>query len=139
MHMEYKDFTFELDEYGKTKEYSGTNAIILAIKNILLSRPGNFPFTPDLGVDIQRFQFELLDDYTLSDIKNQIMTQINKFIPTIDNVNVSVSKVEDNTLGEYSTGLGISVSAVYQGEGITTNFLLIKDKEIVYVYNETHK
>ena len=137
--MEYKDFEFEMDEYGKTKEYSGTNAIILAIKNILLSRPGNFPFTPDLGADIGQYQFELLDDYTLSDIKNNILNQINKFIPAIDNVSVSVDKVESEVQGEPANAIGISVSALENGESITTNFLIVKNKEILEVYDETSK
>lgn len=136
---EYRDFSFELDEYGKTKEYSGVNAIIMAIKNILLSRPGNFPFTPDLGLNIDKYQFELLDDYTLSDIKNGILYQINKFVPAIDGVAVSVDKVESEIRGEFVTGIGISVSAVYNGENVTANFLVLKDKEIVHVYNETFK
>ena len=111
----------------------------MAIKNILLSRPGNFPFTPDLGLNIDKYQFELLDDYTLSDIKNGILYQINKFVPAIDGVAVSVDKVESEIRGEFVTGIGISVSAVYNGENVTANFLVLKDKEIVHVYNETFK
>lgn len=137
--MDYVDFSFEMDEYGKTKQYSGVNSIILAIKTILLSRPGNFPFTPELGMNIQKYQFDIFDEYTLSDIKTELLYQINKFVPGVDNVAISVDKVEIDNIESHDNALGISVSAIYSGENVTANFLLIKDKEIVYIYNETYK
>lgn len=137
--MEYKDFSFEMDDFGKAKEYSGTNAFILAIRNILLSRPGNYPFTPDLGLDISQYEFEFCDDATLSDIKSKMLQQINKFIPSIDDIALTVDKIETQVKGKTIVALGISVSVVKDGENITSNFLVTKENEVVEVYNETSK
>ena len=51
------DFQLEQGDYTKAKEYEGVNATILAIRNILLSKPGNFPFNPSIGMDIRQYQF----------------------------------------------------------------------------------
>lgn len=134
--MEYKDFSFEFGDTGVYKEYSGTNASILAIRNILLSRPGNFPFTPSLGMDIARYQFELLDSATIDDIKRQLLLQIGKFLPAIENVNVNVMKVEEDVNGELVTGIGINISAIDNSNTISANYLVLKNNGVVSVYNE---
>ncbi len=130
--MEYRDFSFNTSAYGRCEEYSGTNAVILAIKNIILSRPGNYPFTPNLGLDIGKYQFALLDEHTLSTIKTELLQQINTYIPTISALNVIVGKVEDN-----ENAIGIYISAMDNGEQLETNFVVIQDHEVVSVFNET--
>lgn len=130
--MEYKDFSFNTSDYGRCEEYTGTNAIILAIKNILLSRPGNFPLTPNLGMDIGKYQFSLLDEHTISAIKTDLLQQINTYIPTISSLNVVVDKVEDN-----ENAIGIYISAMDNGEQVESNFVLLQDHEIINIFNET--
>lgn len=136
--MEYMDYTFDIGDDGLCKKYTGKNALILAVRNILLSRPGNYPFTPSLGMDIGKYQFELFDDATLSSIKTELSRQIAKYVPAIDNVEISVSKVEQERDGKPITALGISVSALADGSNTTSNFLVLKDKTEVRIYNETN-
>ena len=130
--MEYRDFSFDTSEYGKCKEYSGAGAVILAIKNILLSRPGNYPFTPNLGMDIGKYQFSLLDDDSLSSIKTELLHQINTYIPTISSLNIVVGRVADN-----ENAIGIYVSAMDNGEQLETNFVVLQDHELISVFNES--
>lgn len=129
------DFQFESDVYGKAKEYDGDNAIILAIRNILLSRPGNFPFNPDIGMDIQKYQFDMLDEETLDSIKKELRKQIALYIPDIGNVDVNVVKVEDNDGLPY---LGISIGTNLSGENLTSNFILGQNEGNLRVFNETN-
>lgn len=130
--MEYRDFSFNTSKYGRCEEYSGTNAVILAIKNILLSRPGNFPFTPNLGLDIGKYQFSLLDEHTLSSIKTELLQQINTYIPTVNILNIIIDRVEGN-----ENAIGIYVSAMDNGEQIDSNFVLLQDHDVVSVFNES--
>lgn len=134
----YKDYSFDIGSNGLCQDLSGTNAVINAIKNIILSRKGNFPFTPDLGINIAKYQFELFDSFTLLQIKNELMQQVNKFIPAIDNVDITVSKLEEEINGKSTPILGIGITAVYAGEVVQTNYLVYKDKEEVYIKNETY-
>ena len=124
--------TFNSGNYGIMETYSGANAKVLAIKNLILARPGNYPETPSLGINIEKYQFDLLDDQTITDIKNDMGHQIIKYIPDLDNVNIVVDKItEDN-----DTYLGISVSANTDGDNLVANFLVIREEETVKIYNE---
>ena len=97
----YRDYTFNHGDYGTAQEVTDASAIALAIKNIILSRPGNFPRTPGLGVDIEKYEFEQADSKTLSEIKTDITTQIGKYIPSIETVDLNVTLIEDTNEGIY--------------------------------------
>lgn len=137
-----KDFTLNQGNYNKMEELSEANSFVLAVRNILLSKPGNFPLTPSLGMDIEQYLFEIADEYTLNSIKTELNNQINKYISNATNVNVVVELVEDwdQTTGKDNVRyiLGISVSANVKGEAVSTNFLLYKDHNLLNIYNETY-
>lgn len=130
----YRDFLFKEGEYGKVSEYTDASAIVLAIKNILLSRPGNFPFNPSIGMDIRKYQFDLLDDQTIADIKSELNRSIALYIPELEGVSTTVKKIErDGT-----SYLAISVSVEYDKDSLRTNFLLVNDRDDVRVFNEIY-
>lgn len=129
----YKDYELSANQFGSNIEYTDASAIVLAIRTILLSKPGNFPFNPSLGVNIKKYQFDLLDDNTLADIKGELTDQISKYIPGIDGVKIDVLAKEENR----HNYLCIAISVDFQGEIVETNFLISKENEIISVYNET--
>ena len=135
--MEFKDFSFNISEYGGTETLTGNNAVIYAIKNIILARPGNFPFHPEIGVNIGKYKFDILDDITIKSIQSDIIKQVSKAIPTIDSINIIVQKVEDDINGEHITALGIAVSALENGEKIEGTFLIRNDHDVISIFNET--
>ena len=130
---EYTDFQLKQGEYGVAAEYEDDDAIILAIRNLLLSRPGNFPFNPSMGINIKKYQFELLDDETLAEISGEINRQIAQYIPSLGNVEVHVVKVEDEVQIPY---LGISILSNINGKDVTANFVLGQDGKDIKVFNE---
>ena len=135
--MEYKDFTFEMSDYNRANEVYDSNAVLNAIKIIILSKPGNFPLTPKCGVDISKYQFDLLDDTTIEEIKRDITNQVSEYIPSIDNFTLSISKVNSDE-NPNITALGISLSATSNGETTDGGFLLVKDKEVLTVHDITN-
>jgi len=143
MSVKYKDFSFNLGNYNKMEEYTDAPVFVLAVRNILLSKPGNYPFTPGLGMDIEQYMFDLADENTKSRIESNLNKQINEYIDNAQNVNVQVEILEDPTTDSEGKPLiryilGISVFASVNGENINTNFLLYRDKNILNVYNETY-
>ena len=141
--MQYVDFTFDNGKYGLIQQYTGNNSLILAVRNILLSRPGNFPFTPGIGMDIEKFQFDFLDEETLGSIKSGLETQMDKYLPSTNSVETLVRKVEDPDSS--IPMVGISVSTIENGEMLTANFLLRNREKtlvtdvtdnIIDIYNE---
>ena len=132
----YTDFTFNIGEYGTTEVVTDSKAITLAIRNILLSRPGNYPFDPSFGMNIEKYQFELLDSTTINSIKTELTKQIAKYIPNLENVFVSVEKIDDSTT--MSGIIGISVSSSLNGEDSTSNFLVYNKEGTLNIVNETY-
>lgn len=135
----YRDFTFDQGQYGRAAEYTDASAIILAIRNILLTRKGNFPFNPSFGMDIERYQFDLLDDVQVAEIKNELFRQISTYMPSFQNVVVDVRKVTD-VEGVDADGremLGITVSSKSGQNATTTTFLLFRKNGTLSIINET--
>lgn len=124
--MSYIDFELEESGFGTLKELYDEYAIISAIKNILLSKPGNYPFTPNLGIDIEKYIGEIADDLTLETIKNEIITQIKQYIPDTGIIDVNVVYVP---IGRASSmGLGIKIKLTSKGNVINTGILVSKDE-----------
>ena len=60
------------------------NAIARAIRNLILTEPGEKPFQPDLGSEVYSSLFNTLDQITASNIKQQIENTIIKYEPRVD-------------------------------------------------------
>lgn len=60
------------------------NAIARAIRNLILTEPGEKPFQPDLGFEVYSSLFNTLDQITASNIKQQIENTIVKYEPRVD-------------------------------------------------------
>lgn len=130
----YKDFDFSYGEYGKASEYYNSSAIAIAIKNILLSRPGNFPMHPSLGMNIRKYQFEFMDDITIKSIQNELKRSIALYIPDASDITVEILKKTDTKSLPY---LGIFVSIDLNGEEVISTFVVRNEQGMTRVYNET--
>ena len=136
----YRDFMLQQSDFIKAQEYTDTSAIILNIRNILLSRKGNFPFTPSFGMNIEKYQFDLLDDIQIEVIRSELSKHIAQYIPDISGVNVSVEIVvdEQGIMAGGQNMLGITVVSKLNSEDITASFLLYEKSGEVFIHNETH-
>ncbi len=130
----YVDYQMNKDQYGVNEKLFDINAIILAIRNILLSRPGNFPFDPSIGIDIKKYQFEFLDKETIFSIQTELNKAISKLIPDTTDVTIKVVKVDHDN----NPYLGIAIGAAINEEEIEANFLFGQEGDIVKVFNEIY-
>jgi phage baseplate assembly protein W len=67
------------DLIGLTNE----NAIARSIRNLVFTNPGERPFNPILGSDVNSLLFDNLDQITASNIRSQIKVTINNFEPRV--------------------------------------------------------
>jgi len=67
------------------------NAINRAIRNIVLTIPGEVPFNPTFGSHIGASLFENMDEFSAREIKNEIMMSIKNFEPRVRLNNVKVT------------------------------------------------
>lgn len=86
------------------------NAIARSIRNIITTRPGEKLFNPEFGTRITDSLFELLDETTADEIKDEIRFSINNFEPRVRYISSIVEpKYDENAF---------NVKIVYQIVGL---------------------
>ena len=66
------------------------NAIARAVRNIVLTTPGEKFFDPDFGSSISEILFENVDDITAVSIKDEIKSSLNNYEPRVELIDVNV-------------------------------------------------
>jgi phage baseplate assembly protein W len=86
------------------------NSIKQAVKNLILTAPGEKPFQPLVGSSVTSLLFEPLDGFTADSIKDEITTTINQYEPRVRLTNCSVTPIYENNK--------LNVSIEYQIVGL---------------------
>jgi phage baseplate assembly protein W len=82
----YSDFynNFNMHPHNKTlARHTNDNAVKRAIRNLVMTSPGERRFQPDFGCNLRRFLFENISDYVSGLIKDAIKESIEKFEPRV--------------------------------------------------------
>lgn len=82
----YSDFynNFNMHPHNKTlAKYTNENSVKRALRNLILTQPGERRFQPDFGCNLNRFLFENISDYVAGLIKDVINESIAKFEPRV--------------------------------------------------------
>jgi len=98
------------------------------LKMVVLTNPGERVMQPDFGAGIRQLLFEPANTNTVEDVKNKIQTQVNRYLPYINllELNVFVSETDAATLAvslKYSIPAANIVSdlVVDVGSGASTS------------------
>jgi phage baseplate assembly protein W len=67
--------------------------------HLILTIKGQRLYNPDFGTNLLRFIFEPADGFTFDGIREEIQTQVKKYLPNLNITNISV---EDSTESEYA-------------------------------------
>ena len=98
----FKDFAVNFARNPFTDDLSivnNDNSIKQAVKNIILTSPGEKPFQPLVGSSVNRLLFEPLDAFTADAVAEEIRTTINQFEPRVKLTKVNVTPIfEGNKL-----------------------------------------
>lgn len=94
-----KELGCGLNAFNRPVEYSGVNAWVRLLTDLLFTRPGTYPTAPTLGIGLQdyRFQFE---DVAVSELQNKIDYQVQTFLPGIPagSVKITTEDVDGTTV-----------------------------------------
>lgn len=100
-------------------------AIARSVRNIVLTIPGERPFDPDFGTDINSSLFELMSPITANIVKEQISYSIKRYEPRVELIEVIVEPIYDynqyNVIINYKI-VGIDVPSQ------SLNFILISNR-----------
>ena len=98
----FKDFSVNFARNPFTDDLSivnNDNSIKQAVKNIILTSPGEKPFQPLIGSSVNRLLFEPLDAFTADAVAEEIRTTINQYEPRVSLTKVDVTPIiEGNKL-----------------------------------------
>ena len=98
----FKDFSVNFARNPFTDDLSvvhNDNSIKQAVKNIILTSPGEKPFQPLVGSSVNRLLFEPLDAFTADAVAEEIRTTINQYEPRVSLTKVDVTPIlEGNKL-----------------------------------------
>lgn len=86
------------NSFGMPRVLSDGDADYMHIVYLLLLEPGTFQSHPNMGVGIRRYRF-INDDDILDTIQTNIRKQMEAYLPSIDVSTVTLSIMEDKTLG----------------------------------------
>lgn len=89
----FKDISFSFDRHPKTKDVlikRNEQAIISAVKHLILTNKGERPFQPTLGTNINRLLFENIDVGIAAALSQEIENTIRRFEPRVELDSVKV-------------------------------------------------
>ena len=75
---------------GDLISLSNENAIARAVRNIVLTTPGEKFFDPDFGSSVSEILFENVDDITAISIEDEIKNCLANYEPRVELINVNV-------------------------------------------------
>lgn len=109
----FKDVSFTFKRNPITNDIisiKNETAIARSLRNIVYTIPGEMPFNPEFGTNINRSLFENMDNVSASILNDQIRFSINRFEPRVSLTDVIVEPIFDNN--EYN------VTIIYDIVGI---------------------
>lgn len=90
-----KELGLGTNVFNKAVEYKGKTAWFQLILNLIFLRPGTYPSIPSMGVGIQDYDYEFLDDVK-DNIRNDIEDQVKTFLPDVPLESVEIQSVDYN-------------------------------------------
>ena len=88
-----KELGLSTNVFNKATEYQGKTAWFQLILNLIFLRPGTYPSIPNMGVGLQDYEYEYIDDVK-DNVRNKIEEQVNLFLPDVPLASVEVTSVE---------------------------------------------
>ena len=120
------EFTLDSDDYEGILAESGVLAYARLLVNLLFLKPGTYPNSPDMGVNINKYSFELMDDELTSQLEDDIRNQINTYLP--NNLSYSIKTEMIQPIDSVKKILGIGF-AVNEADGTSKEFFLFMKEE----------
>lgn len=119
----FVDLDLNFNIHPTTKDinkFKNENAVINAVKNLVLTNHYDRPFQPEIGSNLKRLLFEQVDNVTAALIERDIETTITNFEPRVDLKDVVASGSPD----ENGYNVQITFFLINNPDPITVDFFL---------------
>lgn len=88
---EKTELVLGVNVFNQPAEQSGAKAWGTLVANLAFMTPGAMPTDPEMGVDIQKYEFSFIEDVS-SEIEEKMRSQISTYLPDIPLESVEVTK-----------------------------------------------
>lgn len=93
----YREYLLSMDNFGRSKILTDEEAIAALLTRLILLEPGTNPLMPAMGVGIvSKYRYLFADQ--APNLKKDIETQINTFLPEANCTNVELIYNSDNSV-----------------------------------------
>jgi tartrate dehydratase alpha subunit/fumarate hydratase class I-like protein len=124
---ETKDELFlDFTDFKQPKKSNGIETVANLINNLLFLKKGTYPDCPDMGIEIQKYQFELLNDKTIDKITEDVQSQIDTYIESNLIRDLLVKKISNENI---RNALGIGFEVQMNNSDTTQTFFIIVTEE----------
>ena len=92
-----QEYSLSINEFNQPVVYDDKKALYIKLIRLLLLEPGTYQSNPEMGVGIvSRYRYSTEVD--ISDLKYDIETQVNDYIPDLTSVSVDLEPDYSNNL-----------------------------------------
>jgi hypothetical protein len=127
-----QEFNLDINDYGKASTCKDLLALAKLIQSLFLIEPGTYPSHSDLGIGIRSYEFEVLDDTTLREIKEKAIKQIGEYIPNNYVYDVRIQKLINEQTGAYTT-LGVLINVAKVTDGV------VNESDLILTFDQVGK
>lgn len=71
-----------VNNFDKPSEAIGVNAWAKLVTNLLFMKKGTYPSEPDMGIEIQKYEFSFIDDIQ-DELESTITEQLHSYLPSV--------------------------------------------------------
>ena len=85
--------SLQINSFDKPDELTGVKAWSQLMLNLIFLKPGTYPTQPEMGVGIENFQYEFLEE-AVAELSAKITEQHQTYLPDVPLSGLQISKIE---------------------------------------------
>lgn len=93
---EKKELSIGIDNFNKPAQLSGKDAWINLITTLLFMKKGTYPTDPEMGCELQKYDYGFMESTVFDKIENEIRDQITTYLPDIPLNSIRVTSESSN-------------------------------------------
>lgn len=87
--------SLSINSFDKPSELTDVGAWSQLMLNLIFLKPGSYPSQPEMGVGIEAYQYDFLED-AISELSAKISEQQQTYLPDVPLSGVQISKMDHN-------------------------------------------